>query len=138
MSMDVIANFCTSIRNAIMIKKRFVDVPYSKYKEQIALAMQSSGFLKGFQVIALNDHAKVLRLLLHYINGTSVISAINTVSKSGCRVYKKAAQLSRVKSGLGISIISTNKGVMTDIQAKNYQENGEKKALGGELVCVMW
>ncbi len=138
MSIDVLANFCTSLRNAIAVKKRVVECPHSTLKERVAVVMKEEGYLKDFQVISVDHAKKTLRLFPRYVSGVAAISEIKSVSKASCRVYKKSSDLVPVKNGWGIRILSTNKGVMSDVKAKQFSENGKKIKLGGEVICSLW
>ncbi len=128
---DPIADMLTRIRNANMVKHQKVDIPSSTMKVNIATVLKQEGFIKNYKVISDNLQG-VLRIYLKYINDKdSVINEIKRISKPGGRVYLKADALPLVKSGLGIAIISTSKGIVTDSVAR-------KAALGGEIVCTVW
>jgi small subunit ribosomal protein S8 len=136
--MDVVADFCTSIRNGIAVKKRIVDVPHSGHKERIAKVMKDEGYLKDYQVIVLDASKKLLRVFPRYINGFSAINEIKSVSTCGSRYYCGGSKLRPLKNGFGIRIISTNKGVMADTKARSFMDNGKKVSLGGEVICTLW
>jgi len=138
MSMDVIADFCTRIRNAIAVNKRIVDIPHSGYKERIARVMKEEGYLKDFQVILLDANKKLLRVFPRYISGFSAISEIRSVSTCGSRAYCRGGSLRPLKNGFGIRILSTSKGVMSDVKARSFVDNGKKVSLGGEIICSLW
>lgn len=138
MSMDVLADFCTSLRNAIAVKKRVVECPGSVLKERVAAVMKEEGYLRDYQVVDMGGVKKVLKLFPRYVSGVSVISEIKTISKAGSRVYRGSDDLPAIKNGLGIRVLSTNKGVMSDLKAKRYSENGKKVKLGGEVICSLW
>lgn len=128
---DPIADMLTRIRNANMVKHQKVDIPSSTMKVNIATVLKQEGFIKNYKVISDNLQG-VLRIYLKYINDKdSVINEIKRISKPGGRVYLKADELPLVKSGLGVAIISTSKGIVTDSVAR-------KAGLGGEIVCTVW
>ena len=128
---DPIADMLTRIRNANSAKHDSVDIPASKIKKEIARILLDEGFIKGFDVI---DDGKqgIIRVDLKYgKNGEKTISGIKRISKPGLKVYAKSEELPRVLGGLGIAIISTSKGIMTDRQAR-------KENVGGEVICYIW
>lgn len=124
MNTDPIADLLTRIRNANMAHKQNVNVPYSKVKENILKVMKQYKFIEDYKVNTETTH-KTLDVTL---NESKKDIALNRVSKPGQRIYLKSTDLKTVKSGLGISIISTSKGVMSNIQAR-------KENLGGEIIC---
>lgn len=128
--MDTIGNFLTSIRNGIMASKRMVDVPFSNMKMEIANVLKEEGYVKDFQKIEV-DSKPVIRLFLKYVNGESAINEIKRVSRPGRRVYEGVRNVKNVIGGLGISVISTNKGIVTDRRAREL-------SCGGEVVCHIW
>jgi len=128
---DPIADMLTRIRNANNAKHDSVDIPASKIKKEIARILLDEGFIKGFDVI---DDGKqgIIRVDLKYgKNGEKTISGIKRISKPGLKVYAKSEELPRVLGGLGIAIVSTSKGIMTDRQAR-------KENVGGEVICYIW
>ncbi|HPP31489.1 MAG TPA: 30S ribosomal protein S8 [Soehngenia sp.] len=131
MMTDPIADMLTRIRNANNAKHDSVDIPASKIKKEIARILLDEGFIKGFDVI---DDGKqgIIRVDLKYgKNGEKTISGIKRISKPGLKVYAKSEELPRVLGGLGIAIVSTSKGIMTDRQAR-------KENVGGEVICYIW
>ena len=131
MMTDPIADMLTRIRNGSSAKHKSVDVPASKIKKDIAEILLNEGFIKGYDV---EDDGKqgILKIDLKYgENEERIISGIKRISKPGLRVYVKSNELPRVLGGLGIAIISTSKGVLTDKDARNQQ-------VGGEVVCYVW
>jgi len=124
MNTDPIADLLTRIRNAHMAHKQNINVPYSKVKENILKVMRRYKFIEDYRVNTETTH-KTLDVAL---NESRKDMALNRVSKPGQRIYIKSTDLKTVKSGLGISILSTSKGVMSNVQAK-------KENLGGELIC---
>ena len=128
---DPVADMLTRIRNANNAKHETVDVPASNMKKSIAQVLLDEGYIKAFQVI--DDGTQgTIRITLKYNAGKEkVISGLRRVSKPGLRVYVGADELPRVLKGLGIAIISTSKGVMTDKQAR-------KEHVGGEVLAFVW
>ena len=128
---DPIADFLTCLRNAIRAKHRKVDVPASGLKTEIAKVLLRELYINNFKVIE-DTRQGVLRVYLKYAgDDTSVISGIKRVSTPGRRVYVGKGKLPRVMGGLGSSIVSTSRGVMTDREARDA-------GLGGELICLIW
>ena len=124
---DPLADMCTRLRNGQMAGKKSVDMPSSKQKVALARLLKDEGYISGF-VIADATAKAVLRVDLKYYEGKPVIEHISRVSRPGLRVYKKVEKLIRVKQGLGILILSTNKGLMTDRAAR-------KANISGEVIC---
>ena len=128
---DPIADMLTRIRNANSVYHDKVEIPGSKMKESLAVILKDEGFIKDFEVIA-DDKQNMIRVALKYgSNREKVISGLKRISKPGLRVYAKKDQLPRVLGGLGIAIISTSKGLMTD-------KNARKDGLGGEVLAYVW
>ncbi len=128
---DPIADMLTRIRNAVRVRKKQVSIPSSKLKVGIARVLKEEGYVSGFCVI---EDAKqgILRVDLKYgPRGENVINNIQRVSKTGCRVYGKVADLPRVLDGLGIMIVSTNKGVLSDRACREQK-------VSGELLCTIY
>lgn len=130
MSSDVISDFLTIIRNGIMVSKTMVSAPYTKLLFSIATILKEEGFIKDVLVDGDGVNKKLV-VRLKYVDGESVIHKIDRVSKSSCRVYSKMSAIKPVIGGLGISILSTNQGVMTQKRAK-------KLNVGGEVLCTVW
>ena len=133
---DPIADMLTRVRNAIMAGHTLVAIPNSKLKTAIAKILKEEGFIEDFEVADSEKTAfKVLRLKLKYVGDRrdrrSVISGLERVSKPGRRVYAKRNEIPWILSGLGISILSTSKGVMSGRSAR-------KQGLGGEILCKVW
>lgn len=127
---DPIADMLTRIRNAQQARHETVDVPSSKVKTEIAEILKSEGFIANYAVSG--DLKKVLTVTLKYgANNEKVISGIKRISKPGLRVYANGEEIPRVLNGLGIAVISTSKGMMTDKTAR-------AKHLGGEVVAYVW
>ena len=128
---DVIADMLTRIRNAGTAKLETVDIPASNIKMAIAEILLEEGYIKEIQKLD-DDRQGVIRLVLKYTaNKKSVISGIKRISKPGLRVYAGAGELPRVLGGLGIAIISTSQGIMTDKKAR-------KLGIGGEVMAYVW
>jgi small subunit ribosomal protein S8 len=133
MSIDSIGNFLTIIRNGIMASKPFVMAPHSKMSMELMRILKEEGFIKNFEVDSSDAVIKKIKVVLKYVQGESVIHKIVRVSTPGRRVYAKVKNVKPVVGGFGISILSTNRGLMTDKQAKEPQ-----LGLGGEVVCKVW
>ena len=127
---DPIADFLTRIRNASNAKKVLVDIPSSKMKKSLAEILKKQNFIQDYSVIDDNKQ-NVLRIQLKYSSGTAAIGGLKRISTPGLRVYKSSKELPRVLNGLGIAVISTQKGLLTDNDAR-------REALGGEIVCYIW
>lgn len=127
---DAIADMLTRIRNASSARHEFVDIPASNMKRAIAKILLDEGFIKNMEEI---DDGKqgIIRVTLKYVNKKSVISGIKRISKPGLRVYAGKDELPRVLGGLGIAIISTSKGIMTDKKAR-------AEGVGGEVLAFVW
>ena len=131
MMTDPVADLLTRIRNALQIERPYVDLPSSKLKIGIAEALQREGYIWDFEVIEQHPQ-NMLRINLKYgPNGERVIQKIERVSKPGRRVYAGVGELPKVLQGLGMSVLSTNKGVLSNREAK-------KAGIGGEVLCTVW
>ena len=128
---DPIADFLTRIRNANMAKHESLEVPASKIKRSIAEILKNEGFIRDYEFIEDNKQG-IIRVFLKYgKNGERVISGIRRISKPGFRSYVKADAVPKVLNGLGIAILSTSEGVMTDKDAR-------AKKIGGEVIAYIW
>jgi len=128
---DPMADMLTRIRNAGMAKFESVEIPLSKLKKGVAEMLKKEGYINDYNIIQDNTQG-ILKVDLKYDrNENKVITGIRKVSKPGCRVYVQADNIPRVMSGLGISILSTSKGIITDADAR-------KMNVGGELLCEVW
>ncbi|MGD1045230.1 MAG: 30S ribosomal protein S8 [Bacteroidota bacterium] len=127
---DPIADYLTRIRNAAKAKHRRVDIPSSNLKKAISKILLEKSFIGGFTVLE-DKKQNILRINLKYYNGKPVITGLRRISKPGIRLYRGSNELPRVLGGLGVAIISTSKGVMTDAQAK-------KENVGGEILTYIW
>jgi small subunit ribosomal protein S8 len=125
---DPIADMLTRIRNAQMVEKATVEMPSSRVKVAIAGVLKDEGYIDGFRV---TEEAKpVLEIALRYHGGRPVIEKIERVSKPGLRIYRGKDDIPRVMNGLGIAIVSTSRGVMTDRKAR-------ASGVGGEVLCIV-
>ncbi|MCF6463035.1 30S ribosomal protein S8 [Clostridium sp. Cult1] len=131
MMTDPIADMLTRIRNGNNAKHDSVDIPASNIKKELAQILLDEGFIKGFDVIE-DGKQGIIRVELKYGNyNEKVLSGIKRISKPGLRVYVKNDEIPRVLGGLGIAILSTSKGIMTDKDAR-------KEGIGGEVICYVW
>jgi len=128
---DPIADMLARIRNAKMRRYKEVYLPFSKVKCEVARILKEEGFIRDYKTSGSSGLSEIKLYLKYTKNEDSVISDFKRISKPGCRVYVGCSALPRVKRGLGIAIISTSKGLMTD--------RGSRKAgLGGEVLCYVW
>ncbi len=128
---DPIADMLTRIRNANTVGHETVEIPASKIKKSIAAILTDEGYIKGYDVIE-DDKQGVIRITMKYgQNKERVISGIKKISKPGLKVYAKANEVPKVLGGLGIAIISTSNGVISDKEAR-------KLGVGGEVICYVW
>ena len=129
---DPIADLLTRIRNAHLAKHDRLDVPVSKLKLEICKLLKEEGFIKNFRVVESSGPTATLRVFLRYsAEGVPVINHLERVSKPGRRVYKGADEIKPVRNGLGLGIVSTSQGLLTDAQAR-------ERRMGGELLCEIW
>lgn len=128
---DPIADMLTRIRNASSVKHETVEVPASKMKKEIARILLEEGYIRGYDVIEDTKQGMIKIQLKYAGNGQRVITGLKKISKPGMRVYADRQSVPRVYNGIGISIISTSKGVLTDRQAR-------EKGVGGEVICYVW
>ncbi|GEM05121.1 MAG: 30S ribosomal protein S8 [Bacillota bacterium] len=128
---DPIADMLTRIRNANMVRHEKLELPASNIKTQIADILKREGFIRDYEVIK-DDKQGVLRMFLKYgAADERVITGLKRISKPGLRVYAKADELPRVLNGLGIAVVSTSKGILTDKEAR-------EQAIGGEVLAYVW
>lgn len=127
---DPIADMLTRIRNALTVRKETVEIPASKMKKEIARILLEEGYVNNIEFVEDGYNGKLV-LTLKYADGRSVIGGLKRVSKPGLRTYSGAQVMPKVLGGFGIAIVSTNRGIMTDKQAK--REN-----VGGEVLCYVW
>ncbi|MDP3741557.1 MAG: 30S ribosomal protein S8 [bacterium] len=138
MTIDPIADMLTQIRNALAVRKPEVVLPYSKFKHSLAMILEKQGWLDHADVADVlhlkgkNKPFKALRMHFKYDDaGSSPITGVKRVSKPGQRIYAKFGEIGRYRTGVGVTIISTPKGLMTDREAA-------KAKLGGEVICQIW
>jgi small subunit ribosomal protein S8 len=127
---DPIADFLTRIRNGVKAKKKFVEIPSSQMKVSLAEILKNNKFIKDYNVVE-DKKQNILRIHLQYISGVPSITGIKRISTPGLRSYVSKDELPRVLNGLGIAVLSTPKGLLTEKQAK-------KESVGGEVVCHVW
>lgn len=128
---DPIADFLTRIRNGILGRKREILANCSKMSKRMAEILESSGYIDGFRIEE-QGPAKMMRISLRYDSaGKSVIEGLKRVSRPGLRAYAGSTELPSVRSGMGLAIVSTSKGVMTGAEA-------QKQSVGGEVLCLVW
>ncbi|MCL2078108.1 MAG: 30S ribosomal protein S8 [Oscillospiraceae bacterium] len=128
---DTIADMLTRIRNANSAKHQYVDIPASNMKKQIAQILVDEGYIKSFRIIEDNKQG-IIRITLKYTdNKAQVIQGLRRVSKPGLRIYAGSKDMPKVMKGLGIAIVSTSKGIMTDKRARAEQ-------VGGEVLAFVW
>ena len=127
---DVIADMLTRIRNANDAKHETVDIPASNLKKSIAEILLEEGYIKNFQIVE-DGKQGIIRVALKYVGKQKAITGLKRVSKPGLRVYANCEDMPRVMNGLGIAIVSTSKGVMTDKKAR-------KENVGGEVIAFVW
>jgi len=128
---DPLADMFTRIRNGSKANFEKVDIPSSKLKQEIAKILKEEGFIKNFKMVTNEDHHEMLRIFLKYDANRKGIIRIKRISKPGRRVYVGSDAIPSVMSGLGISILSTPKGILTDKSAR-------KANAGGEILCDVW
>ena len=129
--MDPIADFLTSIRNASVKGLEKADVPYSKIKFAIAKVLKDEGYIQGYRLME-EHQVSFIRIQLRYVDGkTPVIRGIRRVSRPGLRLYEASTKFKKVDGGMGVSIISTSKGILTNHKARQMK-------VGGEVLCHVW
>ena len=127
---DVIADMLTRIRNANDAKHETVDIPASNLKKSIAEILLDEGYIKNFQIVE-DGKQGIIRVALKYVGKQKVIHGLRRVSKPGLRIYSNCEEMPKVMNGLGIAIVSTSKGVMTDKKAREAN-------VGGEILAFVW
>jgi small subunit ribosomal protein S8 len=128
---DPVADMLTRIRNGIMASYDEVEVPSSKMKVSIAKILKFEGYIRNYKVIEGKTQARLMIHLKYGENKSPVIKGLERVSKPSCRVYTRCNKIPKVLNGLGINIVSTSKGVVTDREAR-------KMGVGGEVICSIW
>ena len=128
---DPIADMLTRIRNATMVRHDRTDVPASKMKVAVAKILKQEGFIRTFKLVEEGPQG-LIRIYLKYADdGEPAIHGLKRVSSPGRRVYRSVGELPKVRNGLGVAVVSTNRGVLTDEQARGLQ-------VGGEILCEIW
>lgn len=127
---DPIADFLTRIRNAVKAKKKFVEIPASNLKKNLAEILKANNFIKDFDYIT-DDKQNVIRVQLKYTSGVPAIQGLKRISSPGLRIYAGKDNVPKVLNGLGIAVVSTSKGLLTNKQAA-------KISIGGEVLCYIW
>ena len=127
---DPIGDMLARIKNALMRNHKIVELPSSKFKTKIADVLKSEGYIINYKNIE-NENKQILEINLKYNSGNPVINTIERVSKPGRRIYAKADSISKIQNGLGLAIVSTSKGIMTDNDART-------KNIGGEIICKVF
>ena len=127
---DPISDYLTRVRNAIRARHKRVDVPASNVKRAITKILAHQKYISSFTEISDNKQG-ILRITLKYTDGVNAITGLNRVSKPGLRVYVPSDKLPRVMNGLGVALISTSKGIMTEKEARTSR-------VGGEVLCRVW
>ncbi|GAB6184017.1 30S ribosomal protein S8 [Thermodesulfovibrio hydrogeniphilus] len=131
MMTDPISDMLTRIRNAIKVKAEKVDIPASRMKIEIAKILKEEGFIKSYKIIK-DKKQGIIRINLKYTpEGDPVISNLERISKPGRRVYVSKDEIPRVMGGLGVAILTTSSGIMTDKECR-------QKGVGGEVICYVW
>lgn len=131
MTTDPIADLLTRIRNAHMRRKASLSVPMSKLKAEVLKIMQREGFIKGYRAETPESGHPRLVVDLKYVEGRAAIEGIQRVSRPGLRRYVAHTEIPRVQGGLGVAILSTSRGLLTDREAR-------KGGIGGEVLCALW
>jgi small subunit ribosomal protein S8 len=127
---DPIADMLTRIRNGQNVALESVSMPSSRLKKSIAAVLEAEGYIDGFEVVDQPGNKRELTISLRYFDGKPVIEKIQKVSKPGLRIYRGKGELPKVMNGLGVAIVSTSEGVMTDRSAR-------AKGFGGEVLCIV-
>lgn len=127
---DPMADMLTRLRNGLMARHDYVEIPSSKIKTAVAKVLRSEGYITDYEVMP-DDKQGILKLALKYVGGVSAIEGIKRVSKPSCRVYVGHKDIVQVLNGLGISILTTPQGVISDSTAR-------KDKVGGEVLCTVW
>ena len=129
--MDTIGDFCTSIRNASLAGKEKLDVPNSKIRKGIAEQLKKYGYIRGYNTVE-NNNQGIMRIYLKYDEKQrAAITSIKRVSKPSCRRYAKVDDISDIRSGYGLTILTTSQGILSDTEAR-------KNRVGGEVLCQIW
>jgi len=127
---DPVADMLTRIRNATRIKAEKIDIPISKMKLEIAKILKEEGFIRAYKILK-DKRQGILRVIPKYVDNESVILGLKRVSKPGRRVYVGSREIPRVIGGLGVAILTTSKGILSDKVCR-------RESVGGEVVCYVW
>lgn len=130
MMTDPLADMLTRIRNAALVKSEKVDVPASRLKLEIAKILKEEGFIRAYKILK-DKRQGILRLTLKYTDNDNVISGLKRVSKPGRRVYVGSKEIPRVMGGVGIAILTTPQGILSDRTCR-------RESVGGEVICYVW
>ena len=128
---DPVGDMFTRIRNGQMRNLNTVDIPASKFRSKILDILKSEGYIKNYFFESKDNNKKIIKVDLKYYEGAPVIKEIKRISKPGRRVYSRATSIPKIQNGLGLAIISTSQGVMSDIEAR-------KNNVGGEIICKVF
>ncbi len=128
---DPVSDLLTRIRNATSVRHDRMDVPASKMKLEIAKILKQEGYIRTFKMVEEGPQGTIRIYLKYADDGEPVIHGLRRISRPGRRVYRGVGELSKVRNGLGVAVISTNRGVLTDEQARGLQ-------VGGEVLCEIW
>jgi small subunit ribosomal protein S8 len=128
---DPIADMLTRVRNALRASHERADVPSSKIKINIAKVLKTEGYIKNFKIISDGRHRYIRVFLKYDEDGSPAIEGLKRVSKPSQRVYRGYDEIEKIQNGFGISIVSTSKGILTDVEARNAR-------IGGEVLCSVW
>jgi small subunit ribosomal protein S8 len=128
---DPIADLLTRIRNATNVRHDRADIPASKMKLEVAKILKQEGFIRTFKVMEEGPQGTIRIYLKYADDGEPVIHGLKRVSRPGCRIYSRVEDLPKVRNGLGVAVVSTNRGVLTDEQARGLR-------VGGEVLCEIW
>ena len=128
---DTLGDMLTRIRNGLQTNKSIVEAPSSKFRANVLEVLKREGYIRGFSSFEYKPGIKHLKIELKYQEGVPVISEIKRVSKPGRRVYSRASSIPKIQNGLGLSILSTSKGVMSDVNAREAN-------VGGEILCKVF
>lgn len=128
---DPIADLLTRVRNAIMVHRASVMAPYSKLKNNVLDVLKREGYIKNFEVVEDGNKKNIIVYLKYADNGSPVISELHRISKPGCRIYSSVDDIKPVLNGIGVSIVTTAQGVLSDRECR-------EKKVGGEVLCEVW
>jgi small subunit ribosomal protein S8 len=128
---DPIADYLTRIRNALLAKHASVDIPFSALKVEVTKILEKEGYIEGYRVVEGSPRGSIKIALRYGRDGDRVINGLTRISRPGRRVYCSKGDIPKVLGGLGISILSTSKGVMSG-------QEGRRQGIGGEVLCTVW